>query len=264
MHTLDKQTAMERLLRQQSRISPLKTEKRHSTSFKGWERDTEIAIQNIFGEQTRHLEDFRAVRYSPGIFTDATPESDFDKIYQKGLDAASAVLGSLIAEIDEYWAEEPSSQLESTPQSLERICDRFHVVARQLRNRYDNRPTLEIEDEYDAQDLLHCLLMMFFEDIRREEWTPSYAGKSSRMDFLLKAEQIVVEVKRTRKGLGEKQVGDQLLIDIARYSEHPDCQHLVCFVYDPEGRIGNPIGLERDLTKTHGDLSVKVVIAPRR
>jgi len=34
------------------------------------------------------------------------------------------------------------------------------------------------------------------------------------MDFLLKNEQIVVETKMTRPKLREKEVGDQLIIDI--------------------------------------------------
>ena len=44
---------------------------------------------------------------------------------------------------------------------------------------------------------------------------------------------------------------------------HPDCKVLVCFVYDPLGRIGNPEGLERDLSGLKDGLPVKVLIAPR-
>src|SRR5574341_807535 len=81
---------------------------------------------------------------------------------------------------------------------LERICSRFHLVARQLQSRHGHRDTLDVEDEYDVQDLLHALLTLEYDDIRPEEWTPSYAGGSSRMDFLFKLEQIVVEAKQTR------------------------------------------------------------------
>lgn len=83
------------------------------------------------------------------------------------------------------------------------------------------------------------------------------------MDFLLKAEQLVLEVKKTRKGLGPREVGDQLLIDIGRYKAHPDCKRLVCFVYDPDARITNAAGMERDLTRKHGDLAVTVFIWPK-
>ena len=41
--------------------------------------------------------------------------------------------------------------------------------------------------------------ILYFDDIRAEEWTPSYAGKCARVDFLLKNEKIVIEVKKTRK-----------------------------------------------------------------
>jgi len=148
-------------------------------------------------------------------------------------------------------------------ENIVKICNSFHLVARQLRKRHSNRATLEIEDEYDVQDLFHALLRLFFEDIRAEEWTPSYAGGSSRVDFLLQQEKIVVELKKTRNGLGEKEVGNQLLIDIARYQSHPDCKNLICFVYDPEGRIGNPKGLENDLNNLSNErINIITLIRP--
>lgn len=142
-------------------------------------------------------------------------------------------------------------------------CSRFHLVAKQLRSRYENRPTLDVEDEYDVQDLLHALLKLFFDDVRPEEWTPSYAGKSARMDFLLKDEKLVIEVKKTRRGLGSKEIGDQLIVDIGRYKTHPDCKTLFCFVYDPEGHISNPQGIERDLSRQEEELIVEIFIVPK-
>ena len=112
---------------------------------------------------------------------------------------------------------------------LEQICSRFHLVARQLRSRYAGRSTLDVQDEYDVQDLMHALLCLHFVDVRPEEYTPSYAGKASRMDFLLKQESIVVEIKMTRSGLGSKELSTQLIEDIERYKVHPDCKALICF-----------------------------------
>lgn len=146
---------------------------------------------------------------------------------------------------------------------LGKIFQRFHRFSRQLRVRHQNRPTIEVEDEYDVQDLLHALLRIEFEDIRPEEWTPSYAGKSARTDFLLKDEKIVIEVKKTRKNLTEKELGDELIVDIERYQVHPDCKSLVCFVYDPEGKIGNPAGLTNDLENRYRDIiPLRVFIYP--
>ncbi len=148
--------------------------------------------------------------------------------------------------------------------SLRSLLLRFHSVAIQLRRRHDNRPTIEITDEYDVQDLLHALLCIYFEDIRPEEWTPSYAGKSARVDFYLKPQGIVVEVKKTRSGLSEKEVGDQLIVDIARYSKMTGCKRLLCFVYDPDSRIANPGGLEADLSRSGDGFEVEVLVVPRK
>ncbi len=145
---------------------------------------------------------------------------------------------------------------------LSRIFEKFHVCARQLKRRHAGRSTLEINDEYDVQDLLNSILRLHFEDVRPEEWTPSYAGGNNRMDFLLKDEEISIEVKMTREGLKDKEVGEQLIIDIAKYKAHPQCKTLYCFVFDPEGYIRNPRGLENDLTTDHDGLSVKVYIRP--
>jgi len=143
------------------------------------------------------------------------------------------------------------------------ICDRFHVVARQLLHRRENRATLEITDEYDVQDLLHALLRLYFDDIRPEEWTPSYGGGSSRMDFLLKGHDIVVEAKMTRKGLTAKEVSEQLIIDAAKYRQHAECKTLICLVYDPGALIKNPRGIERDLAKLSGNgLEIVCIITP--
>lgn len=146
---------------------------------------------------------------------------------------------------------------------LETIMDRFHLVVKQLRNRYDDRETLDIKDEYDTQDLLHSLLRIYYDDIREEEWNPSYAGGAQRSDFLLKKEQIIIEVKKTRSSLKSKQLGEQLIIDIAKYKTHPDCKLLYCFVYDPEGYINNPRGIENDLNDSSKDMKVKVKIVPK-
>lgn len=89
-------------------------------------------------------------------------------------------------------------------QIIRNICDRFHLVTRQLRTRYSDREAIDIQDEYDVQDLFHALLHLNFEDIRPEEWAPSNAGKSTRVDFLLKFERIVVEIKKFAEDLAQK------------------------------------------------------------
>ncbi len=154
-------------------------------------------------------------------------------------------------------------EIEEHAEHIYNIINKFHIVSNQLLNRYNNRETIKINDEYDVQDLMHALLKQNFDDVRPEEYTPSYAGSSTRVDFLLKKEKIVIEVKKTRKGLDDKEVGNQLILDSLHYKVHPDCKHLICFVYDPENRIKNPRGLESDLNElSNDDLLVEAFIRP--
>ena len=146
---------------------------------------------------------------------------------------------------------------------LVRLAERIHLVVRQLRERHDQRSTLDVSDEYDVQDLFHALLTIFFDDIRKEEWAPSYAGGASRMDFFLPELEAVVEIKKTRPSLSTKQLGEQLIIDIAKYKKHPACRTLFCIVYDPEGRISNPRGVENDLNNQQAEMAVRVMIVPK-
>jgi hypothetical protein len=122
---------------------------------------------------------------------------------------------------------------------------------------------LIVADEYDVQDMLRALLRVHFDDVRPEEWNPSYGGVASRSDLLIKSERLVIETKMTRKNLGQREVVEELTVDKAQYRSHPDCETLVCFVYDPSRRLSNPTALEADLSGVESGLTTQVVVSPR-
>ena len=142
---------------------------------------------------------------------------------------------------------------------IERIFTRFCKVARQLTHRHDGRETLRITDEYDVQDLLRALLSLYFDDVRPEEWTPSYAGSSLRIDFLIPEIEAVIEVKKTRPTMTDKTLSEELIVDIEKYQAHPTCKKIYCFVYDPDMILRNPAAIRNDLEKKHEEV-VRVFI----
>ncbi|EOV0164526.1 hypothetical protein ACOIWV_004477 [Vibrio parahaemolyticus] len=156
----------------------------------------------------------------------------------------------------------------SIPSNIE---DLLRIIVRGLpramqpltHRRKDAQP-LVFTSEYDIQDLLHALMRPWISDIRPEEFTPSYAGCNTRMDFLLPAHNLVIETKRVRSKSHANKVGDELIIDIEHYRRHSACDHLWCVVYDPELYISNPQGLIRDLegqrTTPDGMVQVKVFV----
>lgn len=132
-----------------------------------------------------------------------------------------------------------------------------------LTHRRKGAVALSFLTEYDVQHLLHALLRLWILDIRPEEFTPSYAGSSRGMDFLLPAHKTVIETKLVRDAAHAKRIGDELIVDIDRYRKHPDCEILWCVVYDPEHLIRNPESL-KDLegrrTSKEGTVEVKVLV----
>lgn len=146
---------------------------------------------------------------------------------------------------------------------LSHIFNNFSRFVHQLRRKRHNGRDCFISDEYDVQDLLHALLRLHFDDVRAEDWTPQNSGSNNRIDFLINDNQTAIEVKYAKDSHKDKQIGDELIIDIAKYSKHPNCNSLYCFVYDPDYCIGNPKGLENDLNnKSTDEFKVKVFVRP--
>ena len=146
---------------------------------------------------------------------------------------------------------------------LLKLLSRFHKIAQELRGRREERDTIIIKDEYDVQDLLNALLHINFDDIRKEEYSPSNSGANSRLDFVLKKEKIIIEVKMSSEKLAGKQLGAELLIDIGRYKEYPDCSDFVIFIYDKGDFIRNKNGLISDLQKqSTNEFTITVIINP--
>lgn len=263
---INKSTAIEKLniLLERGKSLPPYHINGNNTDFKKWHKDVEIAISHIFSNDDRkHLNDFNGVHYNVGFFTSDTPDYVFVNAHNGGLQTSLALISSFIDEIKEYWSNDTISTPSNNIDNIRLICNRFHSISRQLLIRHSDRNTIEITDEYDVQDLMCSLLRIYFTDIRQEEYTPSYAGGASRIDFLLSDNNIALEIKKTRDTLKDKELGSELLIDIQRYRSHPNVEKLLCFIYDPDGKIRNPEGLKKDLENSGTDLQTEVIIAPR-
>ncbi len=152
-------------------------------------------------------------------------------------------------------------------QIIEHVCNRFHRFAVQLRKtpRKDQSiPQLPIKNEYDVQYLFRAILSLHFDDIRPEESGGSSAGSSSKADFWLDDKKVVIETKYKGSSLADKKLKADLNTDIGDYQKIANCQTIVFFIYDPENRIENPDGFEKDFNnRTHEKLTIKTFIRPK-
>lgn len=97
--------AKAKLVRQRDEIRNVMGCTASSPEFRKWKRDTELAIEYIFGKDTRHLKDFTRISYTPGMYNMNNPGPAFRDACQRGLTGASGILDSMIDEIEEYWSE---------------------------------------------------------------------------------------------------------------------------------------------------------------
>ncbi|WP_394541950.1 PD-(D/E)XK nuclease domain-containing protein [Pantoea sp. SGAir0418] len=223
-----------------------------SAKYRTWIGRVKKLLEDSYGKESDFYKDF--IKAQKGFY--ASNHDILTTQLKPAFDAAKADLVYAIS-LNSSPAYKATDRLEL----IINVLERFPAFCRQLKKRHNERETIEVNDEYDVQDLVQALLTLHFDDVRPEEASPSYAGSSSRQDFLLKKEKIVIEVKKTRKALGAGKIGEELIIDMARYRAHPDCETLICFVYDPDGWINNPKGLIADLEAGDKEGKTRVVIA---
>lgn len=232
-----------------------------NSEFDKWHRETRVALEKMFPD-SQQLNEFNNINYSPRVFI-GIEAKNYIKTHTNGRIRAKDLLTSIRDEVAEYGIENQVNSINNA-ENIEKILNNFHRCYRQLLIRHSQRNTINIIDEYDVQDLLHAILKLHFDDVRAEVSTPQYAGSNSRIDFILNEHDIAIEVKKTRQNLKNKEIGEELLIDIARYQQsYPKIKILICFVYDPEGLIINPIGLESDLNNSPSNISIKTIICPK-
>jgi hypothetical protein len=134
---------------------------------------------------------------------------------------------------------------------LEKIIKGLPRAMFPLKNRRKSFSYLDFDNEYDLQSLFHALLRPWVRDIRPEDYTPSYAGSSTRVDFLCPKQEAVIEIKYVRDQRHAKNIGDELIIDIGHYNAHEKCKFLWIVIYDPHHLVLNPQGIISDLNGKH-------------
>ena len=167
-----------------------------------------MAITKNFGESSPYIDELNRIPLPT--------QKDVQQDFARYIDTSSAFFPGLPGPAPGsfyYYFAKPAlnlldvliSDLESAPikildsnaiDLIHNICNKFYLVAEQLKKRHDKRESIKINDEYDVQDLFHALLHIHFDDVRDEETMPSFAGISSRIDFLLENEKIGIEIKK--------------------------------------------------------------------
>lgn len=124
-----------------------------------------------------------------------------------------------------------------------------------------NRNLIAIKDEYDVQDLLYFSLKSVFPEIKYEDDTSNYGGSAKRLDFYLKDEGIIIEVKHIDKA-DDKKYTKQMKEDLQSYHVVNVLTDIIFFIYAPNAiqDINNFKELEGEQTIQGKTFNVKVLI----
>lgn len=147
--------------------------------------------------------------------------------------------------------------LENFENSVKKITD----VSLRYGKDKQNRNLIAINDEYDVQDLLYFSLKSVFPEIKYEDDTSNYGGSAKRLDFYLKEEGIIIEVKHIDKA-DDKKYTKQMKEDLQSYHVVNILNDIIFFIYAPNAiqDINNFNELEGEQTIQGKTFNVKVVV----
>lgn len=204
---------------------------------KRWQLSVKSYLQNTYKREVH--EKFSELQNTNNVFDDASAQEGYlEAFYQL-----------------QVTGREASSDAVSMPSDfhslIKTIVQGNPKAIQPLKKRRKGLQPIQFNNEYDYQDYVLSALIPWFKDIRPEEYTPSHAGTSKRVDIYLKNHNTFIEIKYARDNAHAKKLGDEIAIDIIHYQSHPGCQNLIVIIFDPNRHVANSDGLIGDFTKVY-------------
>ena len=122
-----KSEAMNQLNRFLKQIPELMELGTATSQFVRWKRSAQIAIENTFGENSRHIREFTEVRFHTSTVIELIVAK---QIYQEGLVKARIHLESMLKEIENDWSEDgpPRPLFEAQEIPVQQMSNQVFVV----------------------------------------------------------------------------------------------------------------------------------------
>ena len=118
-----KSQAKDRINKALDEIPALMPLRNSSPEFTKWKRNTRIAIINTFGQDTHHLQEFDHISFSPFLL-----EAEFfQRAHESGLTKATAILESMLEEIEDYWQDDDPKPYVNERASANELATKMRV-----------------------------------------------------------------------------------------------------------------------------------------
>lgn len=260
---------IEKLQVQLDTIPSLQSKNAQSPEFKKWNQAVCNNLDRLPQKATVYRKQFGSFRFHDVVLSNPPHRKlNHVKCYQEGMLSTQVLLESIIEELreypDDFQIDEPVKQ--NALAIIENVCNKFHLFVKNLHEIHHANQEIKpitVSNEYDVQHLLQSILSLFFDDIRPEEPGKKRAGSSSRADFWLFQEKILIECKYIKNGFTNEKLKGQLDRDVLDYQTKDECRAVVFFIYDPISVIDNPRGFETDYNRIQiKPFGIKTLIRP--
>lgn len=125
--------------------------------------------------------------------------------------------------------------------------EQFMECVRYLNTRRSKGTKLNLENEADVQDAIYLMLRPWVTDLIHESPTGKIGNRFAIKDFLAKSARTIIEAKFIHDEVHGKQISREIHDDIEMYRRHPECNHLIFFIYDPNSLIPNIAALSDEI-----------------
>lgn len=144
------------------------------------------------------------------------------------------------------------------------ILNRFPDVLSRLTHRRSGKIPLNIEDEYDMQDIIYVMLKGPFPTLQYEDPNRKVGTTSSTIDFIIDELGLFLETKFISVKGKEKEIQKQCREDIISYGNQTNCFRIIFLIFDPNHSIDNEYafksGLEGHISIGDKEIEVTTLI----
>lgn len=103
--TISPELALRRLQKLLEQIPDVRSKGHRSADLPTWEDNVKFTLAEFYGENSLPFRQFAGIWFTPGVYYDGQPESEFAKSFNSGLDQAKGFLESRIGDLRERVAE---------------------------------------------------------------------------------------------------------------------------------------------------------------
>jgi hypothetical protein len=109
--TISPELALKRLQKLLEQIPEIRSSGHRSAALSTWLGNVKIVVAELYGENSLIFKEFDGIWFTPGVYYDGQPDSDFVEQFNSGLDQAAGFLESRVNDLRERFEGEPKFQL---------------------------------------------------------------------------------------------------------------------------------------------------------